>query len=585
MCDPDELCPGVAEQSCPINVFEPATTICSPGSGDMCDPDEFCPGLQNQTCPFDFVQPPFIVCNQGASLVTVTLAGFSVNGIVGLSTDPSSGLLYGIVKTGSGVSGRRLASIDPSTGVATDIGPLPDGFANIEFGSGGLWGVTGNGAPVPETFYSVNIADASTTFIQLLGNGSDGESIAFNPVDGLMYHWSGFASAITQIMETINLDNQVVTNVPVDFAFYDPREVFGSTYDPSSGDFLFSDTNGELGSVTPGGVFSLIGSLPLNIRGLAYNGGTLYGSEKSGSTLYALDPSLGGILSDLCDPDELCPGIADQTCPVDFFEPASTVCNVGSGDICNPDELCPGIADQACPVDLFEPASTVCNVGSGDICDPDELCPGVVGAACPAGDTQLAAAGTLCNPGSGDICDPDEVCSGLEDDACPADSFDPGTAVCNPGSGDLCDPDELCPGIADTACPADVFDPGTLVCNPGSGDLCDPDELCPGVADDPCPPDFVEDDGTSCVDGDVCNGDEVCASGSCAPAISLDCDDADECTADSCDEISGCFHEPICGPVPVPAASNWGRALVGLFMLALGALSLIEHRSHRARSG
>ena len=74
-----------------------------------------------------------------------------------------------------------------------------------------LFGVTGDGAPVnAESFFSVSIVDASTDLIQPLGNGDDGESIAFNSADGLMYHWSGLGD---QIMETINLNDQAVTNI------------------------------------------------------------------------------------------------------------------------------------------------------------------------------------------------------------------------------------------------------------------------------------------------------------------------------------------------------------------------------------
>jgi hypothetical protein len=70
------------------------------------------------------------------SQVTVTLAGFTVEGINGLSTDPASGTLYALIKTGGGIqdpTARRLATLDPLTGTATDIGALPDGMANIEF--------------------------------------------------------------------------------------------------------------------------------------------------------------------------------------------------------------------------------------------------------------------------------------------------------------------------------------------------------------------------------------------------------------------------------------------------------------------
>lgn len=160
-----------------------------------------------------------------------------------------------------------------------------------------LFGVTGEGVAVPESFFSINRTDASTTLIQALGNGGDGESIAFNPADGLMYHWSGNGG--TQIMETINLSNQTVTNVPINLSSYDPIEVFGSTHNPSSGNFLFTDINGNLGSVTPGGVFSLIGAMPCPgaCGGLAFNDGKLYSVDRNNDQLREINPLTGGGLS------------------------------------------------------------------------------------------------------------------------------------------------------------------------------------------------------------------------------------------------------------------------------------------------
>lgn len=50
-----------------------------------------------------------------------------------------------------------------------------------------------------------------------------------------------------------------------------------------------------------------------------------------------------------------------------------------------------------------------------------------------------------------------------------------------------------------------------------------------------------------CVDPDRCNGAEVCgADGFCAAGSPLDCDDANDCTADRCDPATGCIHE--CAP-------------------------------------
>ena len=61
--------------------------------------------------------------------------------------------------------------------------------------------------------------------------------------------------------------------------------------------------------------------------------------------------------------------------------------------------------------------------------------------------------------------------------------------------------------------------------------------------------------GTSCADGDLCNGDETCdGSGSCQAGTALVCDDGDPCTQDSCDAILGC--QVVSGPAPVCAAAG-----------------------------
>jgi len=90
-------------------------------------------------------------------------------------------------------------------------------------------------------------------------------------------------------------------------------------------------------------------------------------------------------------------------------------------------------------------------------------------------------------------------------------------------------------------------------------------------------------DGVPCLDGDVCNGAEECVVGVCQPMASLNCDDEDACTADSCDEVTGCAHDPIGTPectAEVPASSEWSRLLIVVLMTALGG-ALIAHRRRR----
>ena len=74
-------------------------------------------------------------------------------------------------------------------------------------------------------------------------------------------------------------------------------------------------------------------------------------------------------------------------------------------------------------------------------------------------------------------------------------------------------------------------------------------------------------------------GDEVCQVGTCASGTPLDCDDMDECTADSCDEVSGCGNVPIphCGAA-VPTTSEWGQALLIVLLVTTGALFVARKR-------
>src|SRR5687767_6593535 len=65
----------------------------------------------------------------GAS-VTMSLAGMTVVGATGLARHPQTGVLYALLKV-QGSSFRRLAALDESTGVATNVGDTGHRFAGI----------------------------------------------------------------------------------------------------------------------------------------------------------------------------------------------------------------------------------------------------------------------------------------------------------------------------------------------------------------------------------------------------------------------------------------------------------------------
>jgi hypothetical protein len=93
------------------------------------------------------------------------------------------------------------------------------------------------------------------------------------------------------------------------------------------------------------------------------------------------------------------------------------------------------------------------------------------------------------------------------------------------------------------------------VCRAATG-ACDVAEDCDGVTT-ACPEDVHTPDATACDDGMACNGADACSGGACVPtATSLDCDDGDPCTADSCADPAGCAHAPIDGCAPCDDPSD-----------------------------
>ncbi len=181
-----------------------------------------------------------------------TVTGHTITGINSITTDPTTGIHYAILKESS-VAGRVLATIDIKTGVCTEIGNLGDKFATLAFNANGtLFGVTGNGATVPETMYWIDKATATKTLFRPLGAGADGEIISYCPDNNKMYHWSGNGTVLWERMDTTGTDvieSLTYTGTP-------GGETFGAIY-IGGGQFLVSniashfkiwDTSGVIGS-------------------------------------------------------------------------------------------------------------------------------------------------------------------------------------------------------------------------------------------------------------------------------------------------------------------------------------------------
>lgn len=196
------------------------------------------------------------------SSVAMTSSTGAVTGANGLAAEPC-GSIYIVYKA---ASSRYLGIIDPATAVITEIGDLGDNVANITFANGVLLAVTGDGANVGETLYSVNTTTAAMTLLTALGNGDDGESIEFNPDDNLLYHWSGWGAPIT--MESINPLTFAISPITLSGALL--SNVGASTY-VGNGLFLISDVNdGGLKYVSTGGVVTLTSNTGDTYKGMVF---------------------------------------------------------------------------------------------------------------------------------------------------------------------------------------------------------------------------------------------------------------------------------------------------------------------------
>lgn len=209
------------------------------------------------------------------STVGIILAGQTVNGGTGLAVDPTSGVMYAVLKI-AGQPTRQLVTIDPSTGIATNVGDTGDNFAGLAFDSAGtLYGVTGDGAITPSTLFTIDKTSAATSLFLPLGNGTDGEAIAFNPDDGLLYHASGHSGDGDVIFESINLSTLAITDIPIAGTALVDEEVQALAYYQPGGTFFWKQFHGSPGplfSVTTSGVPTLLGDADVQWKGLAFVG-------------------------------------------------------------------------------------------------------------------------------------------------------------------------------------------------------------------------------------------------------------------------------------------------------------------------
>jgi hypothetical protein len=183
------------------------------------------------------------------SAIDLTHNGVVVDGANGMAVDPTDQTVYIVFKDGANFpSSRPLGTLNVTTGEITLVGDLGDDVAGIAFDvSGQMYAVTGDGADTSETLYTVNKSTAAMTEVVALGDGSDGESIAYNPANGLLYTRSGRDT--NPSFYSIDPSNPVPNQIGIAGTALD--ETFGFVYDAANSRFLEVNLDNELVAIDP----------------------------------------------------------------------------------------------------------------------------------------------------------------------------------------------------------------------------------------------------------------------------------------------------------------------------------------------
>ena len=217
--------------------------------------------------------------------------------VTGLAARPGSlPELYALLDL-VGQTGTELARVNPTTGSLIRVGDLGDRYTGITFdASGRLYGVTGESSASPESLFEIDPGDATTALLAQLGNGSLGETVAFDPIDDRLYHASGQGTPNDivngEVLEWIDPASQSVNNVPL----------WGDDYDQATAAvhllgevLLVADSAGRLYTVGTNGMVKQRGTLDHRSAGLAvvdlfHDLLVLQKSGSGGVALFRLDP-------------------------------------------------------------------------------------------------------------------------------------------------------------------------------------------------------------------------------------------------------------------------------------------------------
>nr|NIP28415.1 hypothetical protein [Phycisphaerae bacterium]NIX32228.1 hypothetical protein [Phycisphaerae bacterium] len=140
--------------------------------------------------------------------------GFTPDSYLGLATHPITHEMYAVLR--DTVGAFHLIRFDVDTYNAYNIGTLGELITGLAFNATGdtLYGNTSDSAGGnSDSIFTIDIETAVATKIDdLPAPDGFGDTIAFNPNDGKLYHWGGYT---TQSFNRLNLQTMTWENVGV----------------------------------------------------------------------------------------------------------------------------------------------------------------------------------------------------------------------------------------------------------------------------------------------------------------------------------------------------------------------------------
>ncbi|GMV42611.1 MAG: hypothetical protein AMXMBFR64_43270 [Myxococcales bacterium] len=213
---------------------------------------------------------------------------------------------------------------------------------------------------------------------------------------------------------------------------------------------------------------------------------------------------------------------------------AANTASCSDSNVCTTGDKC---SNKVC-------AGSLVDCDDGNVCTTD-WCDGVDGCqhannAAPCNDGNACTTGDKCSGGTCGgtttlVCNDDNPCT---DDSCKPGSgcsFVPNAKACE--DGNACTTGDVC---VQGACASGT----TLDCNASNTNPCTFAQCSPAVG---CLAAAPVANGKPCDDKTKCTSSDACQAGVCKGAT-VDCNDGNPCTDDSCDAVLGCLYQPNAAP-------------------------------------